>query len=235
MTANLPRHARIVTIGGGVLGTSIAGNLGQIGVRDAVVPECDKLTSGTTWHAAGQLASGGMSIETLIWIEQYTRQPYMNLAAETGLSTGWRQCGHIHRTRKVMKRDANFVRAQGLDRFELSSSEIREKFPLIETKGILSDFYTPTNGRANPVGVSMALAAGARAKGVWFIEGTPVTDVVRTGRRGTAGLGIVEHAAGITAEFRRSHRWEIDVHDARIAASASLAQFYDPKSERVRA
>ena len=88
---SLPTHARIVIIGGGVIGTSIAYHLGKLGVRDVVLLERDKLTSGTTWHAAGLIASGGMSTETLIWIEQYTRQLYIDLQSETGLSTGFRQ------------------------------------------------------------------------------------------------------------------------------------------------
>lgn len=192
MTQSLPTHARIVIIGGGVIGTSIAYHLGKIGVRDVVLLERDKLTSGTTWHAAGLIASGGMSTETLIWIEQYTRQLYQNiLPAETGLSTGFRQCGHIHLAcdpvrREVLKRDANFVRSQGVERFELSPSEIKEKFPLIETAGIISGFWTPSDGRANPVDATMALAAGARAAGVRIIEGTPVSDFRLDGTRITA-------------------------------------------------
>ena len=202
MTTPIPSHARIVIVGGGVIGAAIAYHLGRMGVRDVVVLERDKLTSGTTWHAAGLIASGGMSTETLIWIQQYTRQLYIDLAAETGLSTGFRQCGHIHLAcdptrREVMKRDANFVRSQGLDRFELSPSEIRDKFPLIETKGILSGFYTPTDGRANPVDVTMALAAGARAKGAQFFEGTPVTDIVLNGNRAN---GVVTPRGTIMAE-----------------------------------
>lgn len=197
-----PSHASIVIIGGGAIGTSIAYHLGNLGVSDVVVLERDKLTSGTTWHAAGLIASGGMSTETLIWIEQYTRQLYIDLPAETGLSTGWRQCGHIHLAcdpdrREVMKRDANFVRSQGLERFELSPAEIKEKFPLIETKGILSGFYTPTDGRANPVDATMSMAAGARAMGVRFFEGTPVTDFVL---RGTRVTGVVTPQGTILAE-----------------------------------
>ena len=198
----LPTHARIVIIGGGVIGASIAYHLGKLGVSDVVVLERDKLTSGTTWHAAGLIASGGMSTETLIWIEQYTRQLYIDLPKETGLSTGWRQCGHIHLAcdadrREVMKRDANFVRSQGLERFELSPAEIREKFPLIETKGILSGFYTPTDGRANPVDATMSLVAGARARGVRFFEGTPVSDFVVQGSR---VAGVVTPRGTIMAE-----------------------------------
>ena len=201
--SSLPAHASIVIIGGGAIGTSIAYHLGKLGVGDVVVLERDRLTSGTTWHAAGLIASGGMSTETLIWIEQYTRQLYQEvLPAETGLSTGFRQCGHIHLAcdpdrREVMKRDANFVRSQGLERFELSPAEIKEKFPLIETKGILSGFWTPSDGRANPVDVTMAYAAGARAKGVRFFEGTPVTDFVMTGTRVT---GVVTAQGTIQAE-----------------------------------
>ncbi len=199
----LPTHASIVIIGGGAIGTSIAWHLGRLGVEGVVLLERDRLTSGTTWHAAGLIASGGMSTETLIWIEQYTRQLYQQvLPAETGLSTGWRQCGHIHLAcdpdrREVMKRDANFVRSQGLERFELSPAEIRQKFPLIETKGILSGFWTPADGRANPVDVTMAYAAGARARGVRLFEGTPVTDFVLNGTRVT---GVVTPQGTITAE-----------------------------------
>ncbi len=202
MTA-LPTHASIVIIGGGAIGTSIAWHLGKLGVEGVVLLERDKLTSGTTWHAAGLIASGGMSTETLIWIEQYTRQLYQGvLPAETGLSTGFRQCGHIHLAcdpdrREVMKRDANFVRSQGLERFELSPAEIKEKFPLIETKGILSGFWTPSDGRANPVDVTMAYAAGARARGVRIFEGTPVSDFVLNGTHVT---GVVTPQGTITAE-----------------------------------
>ena len=188
MTPPLPSHAPFVVIGGGVIGISIAYHLGLLGVRDVVVLERDKLTSGTTWHAAGLIASGGMSTDTLIWIEQYTRQLYLDLPAETGLSTGFRQCGHIHLAcdatrREVMKRDANFVRTQGVERFEISPADIRDLFPLIETKGILSGFYTPTDGRVNPVDATMAMAAGARARGARIHEGMPVTDILTEGTR----------------------------------------------------
>ncbi len=71
---SFPTHASIVIVGGGVIGASIAYHLGRMGVRDVVLLERDRLTSGTTWHAAGLIASGGMSTETLIWIEQYTRR-----------------------------------------------------------------------------------------------------------------------------------------------------------------
>jgi glycine cleavage system T protein len=199
----LPTHARVVIIGGGVIGTSIAYHLAKLGVSDVVLLERDRLTSGTTWHAAGLIASGGMSTETLIWIEQYTRHLYQHvLPTETGLSTGFRQCGHIHLAcdatrREVLKRDANFVRTQGVERFELSPSEIKAKFPLIETDGILSGFWTPSDGRANPVDVTMAYAAAARAGGVRIVEGAPVTDFVMAGSRIT---GVITPHGTINAD-----------------------------------
>ncbi len=193
--SSLPTHANIVIIGGGVIGTAIAYHLGKLGVEGVVQLERDKLTSGTTWHAAGLIASGGMSTETLIWIEQYTRQLYQDiLPAETGLSTGFR-CDPVRR--EVLKRDANFVRSQGVERFELSPDEIKAKFPLIETAGILSGFWTPSDGRANPVDATMAMAAGARAKGVKILEGTPVTDFVMSGTRIT---GVVTSHGTIQAD-----------------------------------
>jgi len=190
MNQAFPTHAPVVIIGGGIIGISIAYHLGRLGLRDVVVLERDKLTSGTTWHAARLIASAGMSSDTLLWVQQYTRQLYIDLTAETGLSTGFRQCGHIHLAcdparREVMQRDANFARSQGLERVEISPSEIRDLFPLIETKGILSGFYTPTDGRVNPVDATMALAAGARARGARIFEGTPVSDVLVADNRVT--------------------------------------------------
>ncbi|MGL6208990.1 MAG: FAD-dependent oxidoreductase, partial [Paracoccaceae bacterium] len=202
MTAPLPLHARIVIIGGGAIGTSIAYHLGKLGVRDVVVLERDKLTSGTTWHAAGLITSAGMSSETLLWIEQYSRKLYEGLELETGLSTGFKACGHIHLAcdparREVLRRDMNFARAQGLERFEIGPGEIKQKFPLIETAGIISGFYTPSDGRANPVDVTMSLAAGARALGVRFFESTPVTGFTKAGTRIT---GVVTPQGAIAAE-----------------------------------
>jgi len=188
MSATLPTHASVVIVGGGVIGTSIAYHLGLLGLRDVVLLERDKLTSGTTWHAAGLIASAGMSSETLVWVQQYSRRLYIDLAAQTGMATGFRQCGHIHLAtdpvrRAVLKRDANFVRTQGLDRFEISPREVVDLFPLIEPKGIISGFYTPTDGRIDPVGVTMMLAAAARRLGAQIHEGTPVTDFLTRGTR----------------------------------------------------
>jgi 4-methylaminobutanoate oxidase (formaldehyde-forming) len=92
----LPTHARAIVVGGGVIGTSTAYHLAKAGWSDILVLERDKLTSGSTWHAAGLIASSGMATETLAWIAKYTRELYQWLEAETGVSTGFHQCGHLH-------------------------------------------------------------------------------------------------------------------------------------------
>ena len=94
MSEPLPTHARAIVVGGGVIGTSTAYHLAKAGWSDILVLERDKLTSGSTWHAAGLIASSGMATETLAWIAKYTRELYQWLEAETGVSTGFHQCGH---------------------------------------------------------------------------------------------------------------------------------------------
>lgn len=182
MSPSLPRHARVAIIGGGVIGTSVAYHLAKAGWSDIILLERDRLTSGTTWHAAGLIASAGMSSETTLWCSRYSRQLYLDLEAETGLSTGFRQCGHLHLAttptrREAQRRELNFHRALGLERHEISPREVAELCPLVETEGVLSAIYTPTDGRANPVDVTMALAAGARRLGARLVEQCPVTDV----------------------------------------------------------
>jgi len=190
MSHSLPTHARAVIVGGGVIGTSIAYHLAQLGWKDIVLLERDRLTSGTTWHAAGLIASAGMSDETLLWSQQYSRALYERLEQETGLSTGFVRIGHLHLAtdavrREIQRREMNFARSQGLDKYEVSPREIKDMFPLVDTTGLVSAMYTPSDGRANPVDVTMSLAKGARMQGVQIFEGVQVTDFALKDRRVT--------------------------------------------------
>ena len=179
-TAKLPRHARAIVIGGGVIGLSIAYHLARQGWRDVVLLERDRLTSGTTWHAAGLMTSAGMASETLLWSQRYTRDLCATLEAETGLSTGFKAIGHLHvatnaTRRESQRREMNFARSQGLEKFELSPAEIKSMFPLLETGDLISGVYTPSDGRANPVDLAMAFAKGARQLGVRIHESVSCT------------------------------------------------------------
>jgi 4-methylaminobutanoate oxidase (formaldehyde-forming) len=189
-TSELPGHARVVVIGGGIIGLSIAYHLARSGWREIVLLERDRLTSGTTWHAAGLIASAGMANETLLWSQRYTRDLCGTLEAETGLSTGFKAIGHLHLAtnatrRQSQRREVNFARSQGLEKFELSPAEIKALFPLLETRDLVSGVYTPSDGRANPVDLAMALARGARQNGVRILEGVPVSDFLVRNQRVT--------------------------------------------------
>jgi 4-methylaminobutanoate oxidase (formaldehyde-forming) len=188
MSQSLPTHARAVIVGGGVIGTSIAYHLAQLGWKDIVLLERDRLTSGTTWHAAGLIASSGMADETLLWSQQYSRALYERLEQETGLSTGFVRIGHLGLAdngvrQEIQRREMNFARSQGLEKYEVSPREIKEMFPLIDTTGLVSALYTPSDGRANPVDVTMSLSKGARMQGVQIVEGVQVTDFILKDQR----------------------------------------------------
>ncbi|MFO1407830.1 MAG: FAD-dependent oxidoreductase [Steroidobacteraceae bacterium] len=184
---SLPTHARVVVVGGGVIGLSVAYHLARLGV-ETVLLERDRLTSGTTWHAAGLIASAGLANETLLWAQQHTRRLLPELEAETGLSTGFRAIGHLHLAtnptrRESQRRELNFARSQGVEKHEIGPAEVRSMFPLLETADLLSAIYTPGDGRANPVDVAMAYAKAARRRGVRIVEGVAVTGFDVRGRR----------------------------------------------------
>src|SRR4051812_7243485 len=181
--STLPSHARVVVLGGGVIGCSVAYHLAHLGVKDVVVLERAKLTSGTTWHAAGLVCTFGSTSETSTSLRQYTRDLYARLEAETGKSTGFRPVGFIEvasdRDRlEEYRRISAFNRHCGVDVQEISANEVAALFPMARTDDILAGFYVKDDGRADPVDVTMALAAGARMQGVRLVEDTPVIDVI---------------------------------------------------------
>jgi glycine cleavage system aminomethyltransferase T/glycine/D-amino acid oxidase-like deaminating enzyme len=201
--AEQPDRARVVIIGGGVSGCSVAYHLAKLGWDDVVLLERDKLTSGTTWHAAGLVVSGGMTTETLAWMTKYSRDLYEVLEAETGLSTGFRAVGYLQtsssdeRTHKL-RREADFLRLMGIEREEISPAEVADLWPQIDTGFVTAGFYTANEGRADPANVAMSLAKGARMGGVRVIEDTPVTGITHEDGRVT---GVVTAQGTVEAEF----------------------------------
>ena len=198
----VPSQARVVVIGGGIIGCSVAYHLAKMGCRDVVLLERDRLTSGTTWHAAGLMVTFGSTSETSTEMRKYTRDLYASLEAETGQSTGFQPVGFIEvaadRDRlEEYRRVSAFNRHCGVDVHEISPAQVQDLFPLAKTDDLLAGFYVKEDGRANPVDVTMALAKGARLAGAQLIEGVPVIDVIR---KGGAVAGVRTPAGDIACE-----------------------------------
>ena len=198
----LPQRARVVVIGGGVIGSSVAYHLAHLG-EDVLLLERDRLTSGTTWHAAGLMVTFGSTSETSTEMRTYTRDLYSRLEAETGLATGFKPVGFIEIATDTdrleeYRRVAAFNRYCGVDVHEISAAQVRDLFPLARTDDILAGFYVAEDGRANPVDVTMALARGARQQGATIVEGVPVLDVLT---RDGVVTGVRTGQGDIEAEF----------------------------------
>ena len=201
--SSLPAHARVVVIGGGVIGCSVAYHLAHMGCRDVVLLERHQLTAGTTWHSAGLMVTFGSTSETSTEFRKYTRELYARLEQETGLSTGFRPVGFIECAidegrLEEYRRVAAFNRYCGVDVHEISARQVQDLFPVARTDDILAGFYVKEDGRVNPVDVTMALAAGARKQGARLLEGVAATGLVTA--RGTVA-GVRTSAGDIMCEM----------------------------------
>jgi len=202
-SSGVPDRARVVIIGGGVIGASVAYHLAKLGWNDVVLLERDQLTCGTTWHAAGLVVSGGMTTEALAWMAKYSRDLFEVLEEETGLSTGFRPVGYLQtastkeRTHKL-RREADFMALMGIDREEISGAEVAAMWPQVDAKDVIAGFFTANEGRADPANVTMSLAKGARMGGVQVLEGTKVIGITRKDGRVT---GVVTDGGAIEAEY----------------------------------
>jgi glycine cleavage system aminomethyltransferase T/glycine/D-amino acid oxidase-like deaminating enzyme len=207
--SDLPREARVVIVGGGIVGCSLAYHLGKRGCRDVVLLERRKLTCGTTWHAAG-LVGQLRATQNLTRLAQYTANLYAGLEAETGQATGFRQRGSLavasHAERfEELRRVAAMARCFGLAVEVMTPSEAGALYPLLQTNDLVGAVFLPKDGQTNPVDTAQALAKGARAAGVRIVEDTPVTAVLhRAGRisgvrtpQGEIAAEIVVNCAGM--------------------------------------
>jgi 4-methylaminobutanoate oxidase (formaldehyde-forming) len=187
VAVDLPTRARVVIVGGGVIGCSIAYHLSRIGLSDIVLLERKQLTSGTTWHAAGLVGQLRQSMN-MTKLARYTAELYRGLEAETGQATGFRQCGSISLATTAgrmeeLKRNASMAKVFGLEVNIVGPGEIHSLYPLVNLEDVIGGIHIPSDGYANAVDITQALAKGARKRGAQIFQDLKVTAIHHDGRR----------------------------------------------------
>ncbi|HEY2683350.1 MAG TPA: FAD-dependent oxidoreductase [Steroidobacteraceae bacterium] len=187
MAAQLPARARVVIIGGGVIGVSIAYHLSKLKFQDVVLIERKQLTSGTTWHAAGLIGQLRQSMN-MTRLARYTAELYRGLEAETGQATGYRQSGSVSVATtpgrmEELARNASMAKVFGLQVDVVTPGEIEKLYPLIRKDDVIGGIHIPSDGYGNAVDITQALAKGAKAGGVQIFQDTKVSSLKLDGRR----------------------------------------------------
>ena len=178
----LPTQARVVIVGGGIAGCSTAYHLAKLGCSDVLLLEQGRLTCGTTWHAAG-LVGQMRPNRNMTRMSQYGIELYAALEAETGLATGWKQCGSVNVARTperwmVLKKQAALARSFGVEVQLITPREAGGLYPVMRTDDLQGALWIPGDGKANPADLTMSLAKGARQRGATLREGVEVTGVL---------------------------------------------------------
>ena len=205
---SLPDRAHVVIIGGGIVGASVAYHLAHLGFTDVVLLEQGQLSSGTTWHAAGLVGQLRAS-ESGTRLVQYSAALYQSLEAETGLSTGYKECGGVTVARTPERmvqllRTAAAAEAFDLECEILTPAQALERVPILETGDLQGAIWLPRDGTANPTDVTQSLARGARQLGARIFERTRVIGMTMSGGsvtgvrtdQGDIEAGIVVNCAG---------------------------------------
>ena len=204
-----PTQARIVIIGGGILGCSIAYHLTKMGEKDVVLIEQHKLTDGATWHAAGLVGQLRSSRNTTRMLEQSVEM-YRGLEAETGQAVDWNEVGSLRLACSPdrvleLKRLTTMAKSFGLPMEIISPGQAQALFPLMSTDDVLAAAFLPTDGYIDPASVTQAIAKGAKLRGATIVEDTKVTRITIEGRRvttvhtdqGDIACEMVVNAAGM--------------------------------------
>lgn len=184
---NLPAQAQIVVIGGGIIGCSTAYHLARDHRADVLLLEQGKITSGSTWHAAG-LVGQLRSSASITRVLKYSVELYKGLAAETGLDTGWKMTGCLRLATNPdrwteFRRLATTAKSFGMEMHLISPEEVRRMWPLMDVSDLVGASWLPTDGQASPSDITQSLAKGARMHGARIAEGVTVTGFVMAGNR----------------------------------------------------
>jgi 4-methylaminobutanoate oxidase (formaldehyde-forming) len=199
--SDFPSHARAVVIGGGIIGCSTAYHLAKLGWKDTIILERHKLTSGSTWHAAG-LVGQLRSSANITQLLKNSVDLYNRLEQETGLATGWKMNGGLRLACNQerfteIKRQATTAHSFGLEMQVLTPQEAQKLWPVMDISDVVGAAFLPTDGQANPADIAQSLAKGARQNGVKIFEETVVTGVVV--EKGRA-VGVVTDKGTIRCE-----------------------------------
>jgi 4-methylaminobutanoate oxidase (formaldehyde-forming) len=179
MIENFPTHADVVVIGGGIIGCSTAYHLARDHKANVVLLEQNRLTSGSTWHAAG-LVGQLRSSASITQVLKYSVDLYKRLDAETGLETGWKMTGCLRLATNAnrwieYKRLATTAQSFGMEMHLLSPAEVKKMWPLMQVDDLVGASFLPTDGQASPSDIAQSLAKGARMHGALLFQGTRVT------------------------------------------------------------
>ncbi len=183
----LPAQAQIIVIGGGIIGCSTAYHLARDHKADVILLEQGKVTSGSTWHAAG-LVGQLRSSASITKVLKYSVDLYKGLAAETGLDTGWKMTGCLRLATTPdrwteFKRLATTARSFGMEMDLIGPDEVKRMWPLMDVADLIGASWLPTDGQASPSDITQSLAKGARMHGAKIHEGVKVTGFRMDGRR----------------------------------------------------
>jgi glycine cleavage system aminomethyltransferase T/glycine/D-amino acid oxidase-like deaminating enzyme len=177
-----PTRAQVVVVGGGIAGASTAYHLAKLGCTDVVLLEQGKLTCGTTWHAAG-LVGQLRANRNATRMSRYGIELYAALEAETGLATGWKQCGSLNVAKtperlKLLQRQMARAKSFGIEFEFITPTEAGKIYPLLRTDDLSGAVWIPGDGKANPTDLTQSLAKGARMRGARIFEETKVVGVI---------------------------------------------------------
>ena len=220
MEKKLPTSSKVVVIGGGVAGCSVAYHLAKFGWKDTILLERDQLTSGTTWHAAGLVGQLGATA-TITKLRKYSLNLYKELEKKTELSTGLKQNGAItiastkERLQELL-RQATAAQLFDVNVEVLDKKKVKDLYPVIYDEDIFGGVYMPEDGQADPVGVTNVMAKAARTEGVKIFEKTPVEKILIkdgkvTGVQTQFGKIDCEYVALATGMWLRQIGEDIDV------------------------